>query len=79
MADVNDAKRKAINVTVDVALAREAREAGVNISGVLDRALRAEMKSVREAKWRDENRAAIEAMNQYVEEHGLPLDKYRVW
>ena len=32
--------------------------------------------AVREA-WIEENRAAIEASNAWVEKHGLPLAKYR--
>ena len=32
---------------------------------------------VRRKLWRAENKEAIEAINAYVEEHGLPLEKYR--
>jgi hypothetical protein len=28
-------------------------------------------------EWLEENRAAIESWNQWVEKHGLPLAKYR--
>ena len=55
-------KKKAVNVSIDPELAAEAREAGVNVSGVLDKALRAELKAHREAKWKKENREAIESM-----------------
>ena len=72
-------KKKAVNVTIDPALAAEAKAAGLNVSGVLDAALRAELKTHREAKWREENREAIESSNRYFEEHGSPLDRYRVW
>ena len=73
------AKKKAVNVTIDPSLAAEARAAGLNVSGVLDRALRTELKAHREAKWREENKAAIEESNRHYELHGSPLDKYRVW
>jgi antitoxin CcdA len=72
-------KKKAVNVSIDAALAAEAKAAGVNISAVLEIALAAQLKSRREAQWRDENRAAIESMNAYVEIHGLPLAKFRTW
>ena len=72
-------KKKAINVSIDPEIAAEAKAAGVNVSGVLERALQAELKAYREAKWKAENREAIESNNRYFEEHGLPLDKYRVW
>jgi post-segregation antitoxin (ccd killing protein) len=29
------------------------------------------------ARWLDENRAALESSNRYVEEHGLPLGKFQ--
>lgn len=72
-------KKRAINVSVDPELAAEAKAAGLNLSGVLEAALRIELKARREAQWRDENRAAIEESNRYFEEHGSPLDKYRAW
>jgi antitoxin CcdA len=73
------AKKKAINVTVDSDLVAEARAAGINVSSVLGKALQAELKAHREAKWREENRAAIEESNAEVERNGLWCDKYRVW
>ena len=30
-------------------------------------------------RWAEENREAIQAMNKWVEENGLPLEKYRLW
>lgn len=72
-------RKKAVNVSIDPDLAAEAREAGLNVSGVLEKALRAELKAYREARWREENREAIEASNAYFEKHGSPLDKYRTW
>ena len=73
------AKKKAVNVTIDPELAAEARAAGLNVSGVLDRALRTELKAYREARWREENRVAIEESNAEMERNGLWCDKYRVW
>ena len=72
-------KKKAVNVTIDPGLAAEARAAGLNVSGVLDRALRTELKAHREAKWRKDNKAAIEESNDEVARNGLWCDKYRVW
>jgi antitoxin CcdA len=66
-------KKKAITVSIDPALLAEAKAANLNVSGVLDDALRARLA----AKWREENREAIESVNAYVEKHGLPLAKFR--
>jgi antitoxin CcdA len=79
MAETGALKKKAINVSIDPAIAAEAKAAGINLSGVLERALQAELKTVREAQWKADNREAIESMNAHVETHGLPLAKYRQW
>jgi antitoxin CcdA len=79
MADAAAAKKKAINVSVDHDLAAQAKAAGLNVSGVLERALRAELKAYREVQWKAENRTTIESMNAYVEKHGLPLAEFRTW
>lgn len=73
------AKKKAITVSVDPELLAEAKAANLNVSGVLDEALRTRLAAERAAKWREENREAIEASNRYFEEHGDPLEKYRAW
>ena len=70
--------KKAVNVTVDAELLSEAKAAGLNLSAVLDGALRKELHEVRSRQWREENRAAIESMNRYVGKHGLLSDKYRI-
>jgi len=72
-------RKKSVNVSVDAALVAEAKAAGANLSAVLERALRAELKAHREAKWREENRAAIETSNAELERDGLWCDKHRVW
>ena len=79
MQKASQPKKRAINVSVDPELAAEAKAAGLNLSGVLEAALRAELKAHRETKWREENKAAIEESNRYFEKHGSPLDKYQVW
>ena len=79
VADSGTIRKKAINVSIDPEIAAEAKAAGLNLSGVLERALKAELKTVREAQWKAENREAIESMNAHVEKHGLPLAKFRTW
>ncbi len=74
MADSVTLKKKA-----DPTIAAEAKAAGINLSGVLERALQAELKSVREAQWKADNREAIESSNAELESNGLWCDTYRVW
>jgi antitoxin CcdA len=71
-------KRKSVNLTMDTGIVAAARAAGVNLSQVSEAAVRKAWKDIREAELREENRAWIEANNRWVEENGLPLEKYRL-
>jgi antitoxin CcdA len=77
-SDRTSAKR-ATNVSIRSDLLDAAREAGVNLSATLERALVEELASVRSARWREENREAIAAYNEYVEEHGAFSDGVRAF
>lgn len=67
--------KKATNVTLDQATLEDAKALGINISQAAEAGVRA---AVREA-WIEENRAATEANNRWVEQNGLPLEKYRMF
>ncbi len=71
--------RKATNVTLDAALVAEAKALGVNISLASARGLELAVREARGARWLAENRAALESSNAYVEKHGLPLAKHRLF
>jgi antitoxin CcdA len=71
------ASRKPTNVTLPEPLLQEARELGVSLSQACERGLREVVAETRAAKWLQENQAAIEAWNEYVDKHGLPLAEYR--
>ena len=71
--------KRAANVSVRSDLLDAAREAGVNLSATLERALVEELASVRSARWREENREAIAAYNEYIEEHGAFSDGVRAF
>ena len=74
------ASKKRVNVSIDVELVAEAKAAGIELSALLANALRDELaKQHRWAKWREENREAIEASNAELERNGLWCDKHRVW
>ena len=69
--------RRATNVSLDQSLVEAARELDINLSRACEQGLAREIKATREARWREENAEAIQAWNDYVAEHGLPLAKYR--
>jgi antitoxin CcdA len=66
--------KRATNVSVRGDLLAAAREAGVNLSATLERALVEQLAGVRRKKWRQDNREAIDAYNEHVEKHGVFSD-----
>ena len=71
--------KRATNVSVRRDLLEAAREAGVNLSATLERALMEELAEARRKKLRQENRDAIAAYNEYVEKHGMFSDGVRLF
>ncbi|HEV7341452.1 MAG TPA: type II toxin-antitoxin system CcdA family antitoxin [Sphingopyxis sp.] len=69
--------KKPTNVSLSAELVDEAKKLEINVSEACQAGLLAEVKKAREAAWKAENRAAMEASNEYVRKHGLPLAKYR--
>ncbi len=67
--------KKPVNVLVDERLLASAREQKLNVSAVLDRALRDEIGR----RWREENAQAFEENRKRVEAEGLWSDGLRMW
>jgi antitoxin CcdA len=61
------------------ALVREAEALGLDGEAICRKALRAAIGDAKAARWAEENRDAIEAHARYIEEHGTPLGKYRMF
>jgi antitoxin CcdA len=71
--------RRPTNVSLRADLIEEAKRLDINISQACEGGLAAEVSKSRADRWREENRAAIESSNAYVEKHGLPLARYRMF
>lgn len=69
--------RKAANLSIDVDLLAEAKALSVNISRAAEAGIAEAVRAEKERLWKEENREALESSNRWVEEHGLPLAKYR--
>jgi antitoxin CcdA len=69
--------RKATNVTLPEPLLREARELGVSLSHACERGLAAAVAEAQAQRWLQDNRDALKAWNEYIEQNGLPLAEYR--
>ena len=79
MQDKSTRRKRAVNLSIDEALLKEAKAAGTNLSALLEVSLDKLLRAGREQKWREENSDATVSMNDYVRKHGLWADKYRVW
>jgi len=66
--------KRAVNLFVDTELLDSARRLQVNLSDTLEQRLRAIVKAETEKRWLVDNRAALEAYNRRVAEHGLLSD-----
>ena len=69
--------RRATNVSLPEDLIGAARELNVNISQACEKGLQEAVATTRAERWIEENREAIDYWNRYVDEHGLPLARYR--
>lgn len=69
--------RKPTNLTLDSDLLSDAKALNVNLSRAAEEGVRAAVIRAREEQWRVENAAALESSNSFVDEHGLPFDRYR--
>ena len=69
--------RKPANLSLDSNLVSQARDLKINLSRAAEDGIERAVKAEQERLWRLENAEAIAASNKYVEEHGLPLAKYR--
>jgi antitoxin CcdA len=62
--------KRATNVSLRSDLLEAAREAGVNLSATLERALTEELARLKRLQWREEHAEAIAAYNEQCERHG---------
>jgi antitoxin CcdA len=72
-APVHDASasKKAVNLSINSDLLRQARALKLNLSQALEERLVEILKEERACRWQEENRAAIESYNRFVDKHGL--------
>ena len=72
-----DAPKKAANLSINTDLLRQAREARINLSRVLEERLADILAERKREQWQSENREAIAAFNRRVAEHGAFGDDTR--
>jgi antitoxin CcdA len=67
------------NVTLSAALVEEAKKLGINISSAAAAGLEQAVARKRAQRWISDNGPALASYNEFVEEHGLPLAKFRLF
>jgi antitoxin CcdA len=71
--------KRATNVSLPADLIEEAKRLNINISKACEEGLQQHVSKTRAEQWIEENREAIESSNAYVEKHGLPLARFRMF
>jgi antitoxin CcdA len=71
------ARRRSVNLSVDSELIDSARSMGINLSRLLEETLRQALFEERKRRWTEENRAAVEEYNRFVDENGVFSDGLR--
>lgn len=71
--------KRAVHLSIDENLVARAEAMKLDRSAVLETALVDQIEQDRWKAWQEENRGAIDSVNDYVALNGLPLEKYRPW
>jgi antitoxin CcdA len=79
MTNYARAPKKTTSVSVAEPLLAEAKALGINVSQAAEEGLAKAVSTKRSEQWIQENWDAIQSSNEYVEKHGLPLAKYRMF
>lgn len=70
-------RKRATNLSLSADLVDAARGLDINLSETCERALAAEVKTAREARWLAENGDTLAGWNHWVRDNGMPYDEYR--
>lgn len=74
-----NAPKKATNLSLNSDLLIKARSLKINLSSTLEQALIVEVKNAQREAWANENKEAIDALNELSEKHGLFSDAFRAF
>ncbi len=72
-----EAPKKATNLSLNSDLLKKTKALNINLSATLEQALKDKLKNIEAKKWLKENKNAIQAYNDYVDEHGCFSDEFR--
>ncbi|AFI85275.1 type II toxin-antitoxin system CcdA family antitoxin [Methylophaga nitratireducenticrescens] len=72
-----EAPKKPTNLSVNSDLLKKSKAMNINLSATLEQALTDKLAKLNSEKWAEENKNAIQAYNEFVEEHGCFGDEFR--
>lgn len=71
--------RKSTSLSLDTELVARAKAVGVNLSRAAEAGIEEDVRKAEAERWKTENKAAIEAYTNFVEEQGILLSKHRMF
>lgn len=74
---LNRGPKRATNVSISDSVISEARALRINVSRACEWGLAYAVREAKAARWTAENADGFTAWNDQVEQHGVPLAKYR--
>ena len=72
-----EAPKKPTNLSLNSDLLIKCKAMNINLSATLEQALTEKLAKTKGDKWAEENKNAIRAYNEFVEDHGCFGDEYR--
>ena len=71
------APKKPTNLSLNSDLLKKCKAMHINLSATLEQALTEKLAKSKGDRWAEENKNAIRAYNEFVEDHGCFSDEYR--
>ena len=72
-----NAPKKSANLSLNSDLLNKSKALNINLSATLEQALRKKLAEKEAAKWVKENKRAIQAYNDFIDENGCFSDEHR--
>ncbi len=72
-------ERRTVRICISNHLWSEAERLKIDISRAVEKGLDQALTARREELWLEKNKSALDSSNSFVEQHGLPLEKYRIF
>lgn len=71
------APKKPTNLSINSDLLNKSKNLKINLSATLEEALKNILAQKQAEQWREENKSAIQAYNDFIEENGVFSDEFR--